>query len=231
MTAKEYPVSFAYASTSSPYSRSHHHKGKDYATPMATAVKVGDTTIGYSGNSGSFMGQKYAPHLHIQAGLDDWAQNDIDPTPYAFKPGKVIRVGMADQWGAYVCVRVGNVNVFYCHLSSTNVQIGKEIKPEEVMDMLNDKAQMDRMFWQYRHRSPNESEYSRFLTKYTVGQMEKTLAGGVEHQQTKQAMDLGFKADKDKYQRRLTDAQNSVVSLVKALALNDSTFKSKIKKI
>jgi len=231
MTARDYPISFAYAATSAPYSRVHHHKGKDYATPMGTAVKVGDTVIGYSGNSGSFMGQVYAPHLHIQAGLDEWAQQDIDPTPYTFKPGIVAKVGQAPQWGLYVCVRVGTVNVFYCHLSSViGVEVGKEIK-EETIDMLEDREQLDRMFLRYRGRKAKPSEVSKYLGKIMVGRMERLLADGPEYEQARSDSDLGKKARVDGYQKRIVDTQSYAINLVKSLGANDPSFKNKLRKV
>jgi hypothetical protein len=129
----DYPITDPYGDTTPPYSRLKPHRGNDYGLTFDPVIVAG-TEIGISGNSGSYLGKTYAPHTHVQAGKDEWAQQTIDPTPYTNKKGVVVKIGWADQWGNYVCIRVGDVNVFYCHLFKTNVQVGQQIGEE----MLND---------------------------------------------------------------------------------------------
>ena len=60
-TAKDYPVSLEYNATSWPYSRLKKHKGRDYAAPSGTPVKVLNTVVARVGNSGWSTG----PHAHM----------------------------------------------------------------------------------------------------------------------------------------------------------------------
>lgn len=132
MSASDYKVSFPYGATTAPYSPSSPHRGNDRACLTGTSVVIGSVTIGITGSTGLTTG----PHLHTQAGRDEWAQTTIDPTGHEFKPGVVVKTGTGSQWGKYVCVKTGDVNVFYCHLSSikvtVNQTIGGSMNQEEV---------------------------------------------------------------------------------------------------
>lgn len=127
MTAQEYPVTFGYGRTDSPYSVNSPHKGQDRSMPAGTPIILGDTTIGLSGNSGSYKGVGYKPHLHIQAWTNT-PSNARDPKPYAFKPGRVVNVSTGPEWGKFVTIDVNGVMVSYCHLSEHRTSIGKLIK-------------------------------------------------------------------------------------------------------
>lgn len=132
-TAQDYPTTFPFGATSEPYSAAHPHKGNDHPTPMRTPLIIGDTLVGYTGNSGEYMGMKYAPHLHIQAGRDEWVQQVLDPNPYEFKPGMVVHAARASQWGNYVIIRLDNgVYVCYAHLDEIVVKEGQQIGGRKV---------------------------------------------------------------------------------------------------
>lgn len=126
MNITDRPVTFPFGATNPPYSPANPHKGWDFDFKNEP-VYWGGTNIATSGNSGSFRGLTYDPHLHCQGGYDEWAQQAIDCKPYLDMPGIVVKVGSAPQWGKYVCVRVGDVNVFNCHLSWINVLIGDKV--------------------------------------------------------------------------------------------------------
>ncbi len=115
-----YPITLGYGDTSFPYSSRNPHRGVDYVASEGTPLLVAETEIGTFGATGL----AYGPHCHVQCGKDEWAQQTIDPTPYVNQPGIVERTGTASQFGKFVVVRVGDVNVFYCHLNWINVITG-----------------------------------------------------------------------------------------------------------
>src|SRR5690606_36400166 len=119
-TLANYPINFPYGATSSPYSSSNPHRGSDRAAPTGTPINIGSTIIGTVGETGYTFGA----HCHLQAGRDEWAQNTINPDPYWFKGGVVERTGKGSEWGNYVCIKVGDVYVYYCHLDTINVKAG-----------------------------------------------------------------------------------------------------------
>lgn len=123
MSARDYSVSFPYGATSSPYSPASPHRGNDRPCPNGTPIVIGDTTIGWTGMTGWATG----PHLHTQAGTDEWCQRTFEPTGLEFQPGTVVHWGWADQWGNYVIIQVGGGYICYAHLSQTNVSVGQVI--------------------------------------------------------------------------------------------------------
>lgn len=129
MNIDQYPINFGYGETTTLNGRPYTHRGNDYPL-INQPVLINGTKIGISGATGLVSG----PHVHVQAGRDEWAQQTIDPTPYVGKPGTVVKTSSASQWGNYVCVRVGGVNVFYCHLSTIDVQVGQVIGGEEMFN-------------------------------------------------------------------------------------------------
>lgn len=139
MNALDQPVSFSYGNPNYPYTAKNPHRGVDLNAYKPMPVVVQGYQIALSGNTGSYQGYTYAYHIHIQAGRDEWAQKTIEPTPYIGKAGTVVKTGWASEWGNYVCVRVGDVNVYYCHLSRIDTYVGYIIgddmdsKTEEIL--------------------------------------------------------------------------------------------------
>lgn len=128
MSAQDYPVTFGYGAQDGKYygpngSVGLMHRGNDRATPIGTLIKIGNTTIGKTGNSGVTGG----PHLHTQAGIDKACQNTFDPTPLEFKGGTVVATGVGSQWGKYITLQVGDKFITYCHLSEVLVKVGDKI--------------------------------------------------------------------------------------------------------
>lgn len=117
-------ITFPYRATSAAYSPSQPHRGNDYAADEGTPIIVAGTQIGLVGQTGWATG----PHVHVQAGRDEWAQSTINPGPYTNQTGTVVKVGEASQWGKYVCIKVGDVYVYYCHMSRQDVSVGTVIK-------------------------------------------------------------------------------------------------------
>ncbi len=169
MNIDQYPIDFPYGATSEPYSPAHPHRGNDYPLVFEPVIIQG-TQIGKSGNSGSYKGQTYAPHCHVQAGRDEWAQTTIDSKPYVGKPGTVEKTGNGSEWGNYVAIRVGDVNVFYCHLSRIDVKVGQVI--EEENDMIKNEDEADLLYRSIVHEAP-----SKDWLKSAVGQPWSIVAG------------------------------------------------------
>lgn len=158
-------VYFPYGATSYPYSPQIPHRGNDYRANQGDPIVVAGTQIGLVGSTGMADG----PHTHVQAGRDEWAQKTIDPTPYVNKAGTVVKVGEASQWGKYVCLRVGDVNVFYCHMSRQDVAVGQEIKGD---DMTISEEVAKKLYPLFLHRQPENDK----AWQYWVGrEMEEWM--------------------------------------------------------
>lgn len=170
MNITSYPVTTPYRSTDYPYSKDHPHKGIDYGL-YYNPIMIEGTQVAVSGNTGEYKGMTYDPHLHVQAGRDEWAQNDINPTPYVGKSGKVVKTGWADQWGNYICIQVGDVNVFYCHLSKIMVTVGQEVGG----DMPLTQDQQDRAFRMALLRVPSVAERDNQQWRNNPGLLIDTL--------------------------------------------------------
>lgn len=152
---RDYPISFPYGATSAPYSATRPHRGSDRAAPLNTPIIIGATQIGLVGTTGLSTG----PHCHLQAGKDEWAQTTINPDAYWFKGGTVVKVGFGTEWGNYVCIRVGDVNAFYCHLNKITTSVGQVIEEVEVSTMdLNLARQQADVQWGWGERSPERDE-------------------------------------------------------------------------
>lgn len=141
----QYNISFPYGATTPPYSPAHPHRGADRKCPIGTPVIINGVTIGLTGNSGSYNGQPYAPHCHIQAWVGDVA-NTRNPAPYEFKGGTVINTGVGPQWGNFVTILVDGVNVTYAHLSKINVKKGDRIPQGEPMVPWNNSQTYNLMY-------------------------------------------------------------------------------------
>lgn len=118
-----FPTGIGYLSSEFPYSTSRPHKGIDLKANHGTPILVSGVQIGLVGETGYTFG----PHVHVQAGRDVNAQQTIDPAPYIGKPGTVYKTGTASEWGNFVCLKVGDVYVYYCHLSRIDVKEGQVI--------------------------------------------------------------------------------------------------------
>lgn len=127
MTAKDYPVTFGYKEQDGYWYGPNgiigrYHLGNDRATYIGVPLDIAGEVIGKTGATGETGG----PHLHTQA----WTGNVLntqDPTPFEFKPGLVVDVGYASQWGKYITVEVNGVNITYAHLSEVYVETGHVI--------------------------------------------------------------------------------------------------------
>lgn len=154
MSAQDYPVTFEYLAKWGLYT----HRGRDRAMPKGVPVIVGDTLVGYSGNTGFSFGA----HLHTQAGYDPSAQETINPEGHEFKPGTVSAVGRGLQWGNYAIVKTDKVYVVYAHLSETTVSVGQKIRRGNMTRLATrrDVAEKKRL---YHGDSPTSDEYAKYV--------------------------------------------------------------------
>lgn len=169
MSAKDYKVTYPYGATTPPYSPSRPHRGNDRPTPMATPIVIGSTTIGLTGNSGSYMGMTYDPHLHTQAGTDQACQNTFNPSAIEFKGGTVVATGYGSQWGNYITIKVATDKyITYAHLSKINVIVGQVIKETTVASFT--KAQVNKVYKVRRGSSKGATpaEQTLHATKGTI---------------------------------------------------------------
>lgn len=152
----QYPVTFGYGAQDGVYygpngSIGLRHRGNDRACPNGTPIIIAGKVIGLTGSTGITSGS----HCHTQASTANanWS-NDIDPGPYEFKPGLVVGAGWHNQFGNYIMVRVGNVDITYAHLSRIDVSIGQVLN--EGMELTP--SQQDKLFKMMKRADPTAEE-------------------------------------------------------------------------
>lgn len=189
MTAQDYPVTFPYGSTESPYGTAllPYHRGEDRATPTGTEVVIAGVTAGLTGASGLVTG----PHLHIQ----EW-KGDVKTArkpQHSFKGGLVTQVSnnTEQQWGRHFTIHnPDGWNTTYCHLLKVNIKVGDELK--EGGDV---KITKEQVYWHYvtiRGYKPSEKELAGYvgqdyvtatedIKKYTVDRAQDYMAYRAKH--------------------------------------------------
>ncbi len=134
-TAKDYPISLEYNSTSWPYTRFKKHTGRDYATPVGVPVVIRKTRIGYSGKSGYVFGAhthmaKWASTIRVFLGFP---RKYYDPKDVWQVGGRVVYAGWLGTAGRAVVwkqVRKDGKRVFRAafHLGAISVKRNDWIK-------------------------------------------------------------------------------------------------------
>lgn len=214
MNINQYPVNFGYLEQTTINGSPYTHRGNDYPLRYEP-VKIAGTQIGVSGETGLTVG----PHVHVQAGRDEWAQSTINPTPYVGKPGTVVKTGSGSQWGLYVCLRVGDVNVFYCHLSKINATVGQVIKEEEVKIPNQDNyyQRYKKAMYYIRGRDLKGGFTREEFNKNFVGRdnfaMLEAMLDSVEADTAHEWMKVGHLALKDKWAQQIYGLQAMVKKL------------------
>ena len=136
-TVRDYPVKYKYG-----YSKAYGgwHTGEDRSAPHGTPVKVNNTVIGLSGNTGYVLpaptasNPKAGSHHHM--GKFGLSGKLINPRGSGFKMHsvagrrpKVIAIGQDSRSGRWIKVRsiYGRVYI-HCHLSKVYARVGTVIK-------------------------------------------------------------------------------------------------------
>lgn len=231
----DYPMTFPYGATSAPYTPNHPHKGQDYGLTLQP-VLVGNTVIGTSGNTGSYLGQSYPYHLHVQAGTDQWAQNTVSPVQYVGQPGTVVKTGWASEWGNYVCVQVNNIYVFYCHLSAINVTVGTVLHAEDNVAIIQNsdawRGRLNKVMQRERGRDLGNGEFDPWVGQDFLHYVE-AVQDNPESDSWYNIGQLGRTASRDNWQQQITDLQsrasdltNEVTDLTNKLTADQATIAS-----
>ena len=167
-TAKDYPVSFPYGATSSPYSKTNPHKGEDRAMPLGTPVVVNGTKIGEAGTTGKSTGV----HVHVQKVLG----KVLNPKGAGFDislPAVVYQTGYRSDIGNYVRIRdAKGVEWSYFHMNKVMVKKGQIIEGDE---MLTNKDHLKALTRQFLGKDPSK-DLLKYIGKpyaYTVDKFYK----------------------------------------------------------
>lgn len=145
-TLINYPINFAYGAQDGLYYGPNgkvgkYHRGNDRAAPNGTPITIGPYTIGWVGATGLAFGD----HCHTQACTAgrQWA-DDLNPGMYEFKYGTVVQAGWHNQFGNYVMIRVGGVDITYAHLSRINVSANQVLAAPQAPANQGDNEVADR---------------------------------------------------------------------------------------
>lgn len=131
--ASQYPVSFPYGATSSPYSPSNPHKGDDRAAPGGTPINVNGTVIGLVGTTGYSTGN----HLHLGKFVNGTATNP-NGQGFNLQNPVVDSTGYDATNGNYVRIRDAQGVIWvYLHLSQINVKKGDVLGAMTKQDVTN----------------------------------------------------------------------------------------------
>lgn len=208
MSAQTYPVTFAYGDVDGVYYTNRNpHRGNDRPTPSGTSIVIGNAVIGYTGNTGMTSG----PHLHTQAGTDEWCQSTVEPSPYEFQPGTVVNAGYGTQWGNYIIIRTGGHYICYAHLSEINCYIGQQItKGDEVIP---DKKHLDMVFQRFMGRNSTPTEQAEWIGKRSYTNLLDVLTTQKAYVNEVQESVVGEVAQRDKWEKQILDLQTQVKEL------------------
>lgn len=162
-SAADYQVSFGYGAYDGVYyTASRPHRGNDRPCWTGTPIVINGVTIALSGATGNVSG----PHLHTQAGTDEWCQNTINPTPYEFQPGTVVRTGYASQWGNYIIIKVESAYICYAHLNAIYVSVGQVISAQSTGGTTVDTIKS--MYWRLLGREADQGGIDHYTRQVSA---------------------------------------------------------------
>ncbi len=106
------------------------------------------------------------------------------------------------------------MNVFYCHLSKINVQVGQKIGEDEmIQNSDNEWARYSRMFRQIRGRLPSRDEFNKSGVGKSWLNAIEILSDGQEADVNTHYADVGRLATKDDWPNQIYSLQAAVKKL------------------
>lgn len=229
MSARDYPITFAYGAQDGKYygpngSVGAFHRGDDYACPSGTPIVIGSTTIGNTGATGLVSG----PHLHIQ----EWqgSTSNTRKPQNSFKGGRVAGVGTGTAWGKYVTIESGGWYTTYAHLSSQAVKVGQTIGGDDMIT----KQSLDFIFQQLLGRLPDPGAYAHYVGNYTTDFVITDVSGSQERKNviaSQKAVETARAKELSTAQTRISTLERQVSGLqeqVKGLLNELKTLKEQI---
>lgn len=223
-----FPVTFGYLEkTTLKGGENYTHRGIDLGSFEGQELRILGTLIGLTGSTGKTEG----PHTHVQVGRDPDAQQTIDPSPYIGKPGTVVKVGEAPQWGKFVCIKVADVYVYYCHLSRIDVKEGQAIGGGDKVITVHDdgfwREYVRKLFLLGQGKNISEQDFQHWVGKDAVNMVDQVLNNPLADQQIDWSK-WGKTAKEDDWPGQIRAATETVVELQGKLAAGQSVTQEEI---
>jgi hypothetical protein len=224
-TAADFPVTFPYAATTSPYSTANPHKGEDRAMAVGTPVIVNGVCIGYSGNTGDSTG----PHLHIGRFISGL------PTPpngrgFGFaETATVTQIGEDATNGRFVRLGAEGSSWVYLHLSNVSCSLGQILpaitggKGADVITngvkYMNEDGAKD--LWRLGlHREPENDQVWRSWVGHPFNEGSDTFRNSQEWLNQNHVLLVAYPAAVkalDDVRRQLVDLQNKPPQVIESI--------------
>jgi hypothetical protein len=192
-TAKDYPVTFPYGATTSPYNINNPHKGEDRKMPLGTPVVVNGLLIGYAGTTGNSTGV----HTHTQKVVGDRVVHPQGGGYDVPLPVKIIATGYRSDIGNYVrYIDATGVIWSVFHLEQIKCKVGDIImKPVTIENNALWFGRMNKLTEQIRGRFLTQFEFEKNFVGQDPFRMTEVLSDHIEADKALQWQNLGKKLD------------------------------------